>query len=289
VHPQFRHLSTTQGGFPVPNSGNQQTASLVLDIDRDGVNDFVITERAQAPAVVWYRRHAGGWTRHVLEAGPLRIEAGGAFHDLTGNGAPDIVFGGDSGSNAVWWWENPHPHHDPNTPWKRRVIKASGANKHHDQLFGDFDGDGQVDLVSWNQGAHRRPDRRRATRHPGETLHLAGAAAGCLPQPRWRAPRLASPLNLSPASYAGNDSLPLRRQPRVACSLACSSAPPRFRRPNSGFTTPPSPRRRMITVSASFTFAAGDWLTAHLRNAMVPRFARGEHSTLHLGGGCAMG
>jgi hypothetical protein len=171
VHPQFQHLSTATGDLPAPNAGNQQTASLVLDIDRDGVNDFVITERTRAPAVVWYRRHATGWTRHVLEAGPLRIEAGGAFHDVTGDGAPDIVFGGDSGSNDVWWWENPHPNHDPNTPWKRRVIKASGANKHHDQLFGDFDGDGHVDLVFWNQGARklilaRVPADPRA--HPGE-------------------------------------------------------------------------------------------------------------------------
>jgi hypothetical protein len=155
VHPMFQHLSSTRGELAVPNEGNQQTASLVLDIDRDGVNDFVITERTKAPAVVWYRRQTNGWTRHLLEAGPLRIEAGGAFHDLTGDGAPDIVFGGDAGSNEVWWWENPHPNHGPENPWKRRVIKSSGANKHHDQLFGDFDGDGRVDLVFWNQGARK--------------------------------------------------------------------------------------------------------------------------------------
>lgn len=167
----FQHLSSTQGELAVPNAGNQQTASLVLDIDRDGLNDFVITERTQAPAVVWYRRQPNGWTRHILEAGPLRIEAGGAFHDLTGDGAPDIVFGGDAGSNEVWWWENPHPNHDPNTPWKRRIIKASGANKHHDQLFGDFDGDGRMDLAFWNQGARtlvlaKVPNDPRA--HKGE-------------------------------------------------------------------------------------------------------------------------
>jgi hypothetical protein len=171
VHPEFRHLSSTRGELPAPNAGNQQTASLVLDVDRDGVNDFVITERTQAPSVVWYRRAADGWTRYVIEAGPLRIEAGGAFYDITGNGAPDIVFGGDSGSNEVWWWENPYPHYDRDTPWKRRIIKSSGANKHHDQLFGDFDGDGRADLVFWNQGARRLilakiPDDPRA--HTGE-------------------------------------------------------------------------------------------------------------------------
>ena len=38
-------------------------------------------------------------------------------------------------------------------PWKRRAIKNSGKNKHHDQIFGDFDGDGRAELVFWNQGA----------------------------------------------------------------------------------------------------------------------------------------
>jgi hypothetical protein len=35
------------------------------------------------------------------------------------------------------------------------VIKSSGPNKHHDKLFGDFDGDGRAELVFWNQGARR--------------------------------------------------------------------------------------------------------------------------------------
>src|SRR3989344_7314148 len=34
-----------------PNTGNQQTASLIIDVDKDGVNDFVVTERTAAPSV----------------------------------------------------------------------------------------------------------------------------------------------------------------------------------------------------------------------------------------------
>lgn len=171
VHPGFQHLSTTKGDLPPPNAGSQQTASMVLDIDKDGTNDFVIAERTKAPAVVWYKRTATGWQRHIIEAGPLRVEAGGAFYDISGDGAPDLVFGGDAGSKEVWWWENPHPKHDPNTPWQRRLIKASGANKHHDQLFGDFDGDGRVELVFWNQGARQLVLARippKPTEHKGE-------------------------------------------------------------------------------------------------------------------------
>ena len=148
------HLSSRNSDLPTPNSGSQQTASLVLDIDKDGVNDFVITERTAAPAAVWYRRTKKGWTKYVIEDHPLHIEAGGAFADIDGDGDLDIVFGGDWKSNEVWWWENPYPNFHPNIPWKRHVIKSSGATQHHDELFADFDGDGKPELLFWNQGAN---------------------------------------------------------------------------------------------------------------------------------------
>lgn len=146
-------FSTAKGDLEPPNGGGQQTASAVFDIDGDGVNDFVIAERTQAPAVVWYQRHGKGWRRHVLEPEKLAIEAGATFGDVDGDGDLDFIAAGDHSSNGVWWWENPRPAGDAAQPWKRRAIKSSGANKHHDLLFADADGDGRNDLVFWNQGA----------------------------------------------------------------------------------------------------------------------------------------
>ena len=148
---EWEHLSTTDGDLPVPNEGNQQTATLVADLDKDGVNDFVITERTKAPAVIWYRRTDSGWDRFIIESEALTIEAGSTYADIDGDGDLDIVFGGDGQSNLVWWWENPYPNYDKEKTWQRRLIKDSGANKHHDQMFGDFDGDGKEELVFWNQ------------------------------------------------------------------------------------------------------------------------------------------
>ena len=128
---RWRHLSSSRGELPLPLPGNQQTASLVLDIDGDGRDNFVIADRTKTPSVVWFRWTADGWQRSVIDDTPLRVEAGGAVADVNGDGKPDIVFGGDSGSNQVWWWENPAPNFDK--PWSRHVIKSDGGNQHHDR------------------------------------------------------------------------------------------------------------------------------------------------------------
>jgi len=63
------------------------------------------------------------------------------------------VQGGDWRTlKEVWWWENPAPNFEPGTPWKRYWVKNSdeGGKAHHDQIFGDFDGDGRDELVFWN-------------------------------------------------------------------------------------------------------------------------------------------
>jgi hypothetical protein len=151
--PGWKHLSAKKGDLAPPNTGTQQTGSAVFDIDRDGINDFVITERTAAPAVVWYRRTRDRWSRHIIEPAVARIEAGATFGDVDGDGDLDLIAGGDSRSNEVWWWENPHPAFDPEKGWRRYTIKSSGKNKHHDGLFEDFDGDGRNELVFWNQGA----------------------------------------------------------------------------------------------------------------------------------------
>lgn len=152
---RWKHLSTAHGDLEIPNPGDQQTASLVADLDRDGINDFVIAERTQAPSVVWYRKVADGWKRYVVDNEPLHIEAGSDCCDIDRDGDLDIAFAGDYASNQVWWWENPYPNYEPDQPWRRRTIKNSGANKHHDLMFGDFDGDGAEELVFWNQNARK--------------------------------------------------------------------------------------------------------------------------------------
>lgn len=148
---KFSHLSSKNRDIPSPGTSTEQTASLILDVDRDDINDFIIGSRNAGSSIVWFKRNSKGWTKYLIEKDTLPIEAGGAFHDVDGDDDLDIVFGGDWQSNKIWWWENPYPNYDPDKPWVRHEIKNSGENQHHDQIFGDFDGDGQAEFVSWNQ------------------------------------------------------------------------------------------------------------------------------------------
>jgi hypothetical protein len=151
----WKHLSSKNGDLDPPNDGTEQTSCVVYDVDRDGINDFIVTERTAAPAVVWYQRNQAGWKKFVVENQPLHIEAGSTFLDIDGDRDIDFVAGGDWTLNEVWWWENPCPNFEPGVGWKRHLIKKSDKPKHHDQIFGDFDGDGKKELVFWNQDSQK--------------------------------------------------------------------------------------------------------------------------------------
>ena len=59
---QWQHLTSKNGDLPAPPGGSaQQTGAVVADFDNDGINDFILSFRQKPPALVWYRRTAGGW------------------------------------------------------------------------------------------------------------------------------------------------------------------------------------------------------------------------------------
>jgi hypothetical protein len=185
----WTHLSSRRGELPEPPGGSlQQTGAVVGDFDGDGLNDFILSLRQKPPALVWYRRTATGWETRVIEKDYLTIEAGGAVHDVDGDGDLDVVFGGDWQSSDLWWWENPAPRFDPAVPWKRRVIKSGGKTQHHDQVFGDFLGIGRPQLAFWNQQARTLflaeipADPRSAAAWPLREV-FTGASAGATPYP----------------------------------------------------------------------------------------------------------
>jgi hypothetical protein len=104
-------LSSKNNQLPVPKGSDLQTASLILDINKDGLNDFVIASRKAPNAVVWYKRTENNWQQYVLESEMINIEAGGDYFDIDNDGDLDISFAGDSSNNHIYWWENPYPNY----------------------------------------------------------------------------------------------------------------------------------------------------------------------------------
>ncbi|MGH7996437.1 MAG: FG-GAP-like repeat-containing protein [Opitutaceae bacterium] len=153
--PIWKHLSSRTGDLPEPNGGRQQTAAVICDVDGDGVNDFILAERTQAPALIWMRYTSKGWVKYVIDNTHATPEAGGVICDVDGDGDPDLIIGGDYQSNQLWWYENPRPNFNPEVPWKRHIIKDTGAKGHHDQAVADFEGIGRPQLMFWNQYAQK--------------------------------------------------------------------------------------------------------------------------------------
>jgi len=127
-----------------------QSSAILVDVDNNKSEDIIIAGWGN-PSMVLLRRDGAGWKRYIIDDRGSHIEAGGASYDIDGDGDLDIVQGGSWATNEVWWWENPYPDFDPDKPWNRYTIKNYGEKQHHDQIIGDFDGDGMSELVFWNQ------------------------------------------------------------------------------------------------------------------------------------------
>lgn len=123
------------------------TFSKAGDINQDGYVDFVICGRNGK--MVWLENigEVGEWKQHLIDEVNC-MECGGSLVDLTGNGYPDIINGGDWRSDELYWWENTGENKDK---WKKRLIAKTGAGQIHDTIIGDITGDGRRALIFTNQ------------------------------------------------------------------------------------------------------------------------------------------
>jgi hypothetical protein len=151
---RWTRLCTEYGDIEIPNKGTIQNDCLIADFNKDSTDEFVIFEKTEAPSVVMYVHEEGRkWLKYSIEKRKTPTGEASAFCDIDGDGDLDIANGSED-ANQIFWWENPYPDYNPEKGWKRHYIKKSGEKLHRDMVFGDFNGDGQIELAFWNQGVN---------------------------------------------------------------------------------------------------------------------------------------
>ena len=93
----WQRKSSSTGDMPVPNSGKEKTCCLILDIDKDGVDDFVTR--------VCYGDGTEGYDRYSILYLDLPIVAGYRYKDIRAFIGPffDYCLGGTNQHNLEYF------------------------------------------------------------------------------------------------------------------------------------------------------------------------------------------
>ena len=87
---KWERISSEDGTIPLSWKITKQTASLSVDIDKDGIEEFVMAGLGQATSIIYLKfDRAIGWREFVVEKEALPIETGGTSYDIDSDGDND--------------------------------------------------------------------------------------------------------------------------------------------------------------------------------------------------------
>ena len=135
----FRRLSEVVPGLAERMRGVRQVLAADVDADRD--LDLILLPAEGAP-LVWRNDRLWSYEAVELAEGWSRSWLAGSVVDLQANGLPSLLLLDAEG--GVWQG-------DPGSAAPDRVGRISAAAADTQLLTQDFDGDGQVELLVWNE------------------------------------------------------------------------------------------------------------------------------------------
>ena len=157
-----------------PGSWSQTTRSIPdgeglasADLDGDGDLDLVVNQ-------VWIENRGanlGSWSEHVYTSAWDHGAAYVAIADIDGDRHLDVVLSPSeiAGDNyRISWFESPK---DPKqSGWIEHLVDASVESVHHFVGAGDFDRDGDTDIVAAEMQQGSDPDEVKIYRNDGNTF-----------------------------------------------------------------------------------------------------------------------
>jgi hypothetical protein len=122
-----------------PAHATETGATAAADIDGDGKTELIIGSDG---ALLWYRPSTS--ERGVVSRGYFNV--GIALEDIDRDGHKEIIIGKNiHGKWALCWYKFGATLHDD---WAEHILDGETAGSPHDVVFGDVDGDGELELVA---------------------------------------------------------------------------------------------------------------------------------------------
>ncbi len=132
------------------------TFPIVIDINKDGRNDIVLTPTVWARAnykTAWYQGPAkateSNWKEHIIEDNIQCITHALGVYDFDLDGTLDVFTAEMAHSKDPDEVKIYYNTDGKGTKWQKHVIATSGS---HSDQFLDFDGDGDIDIIGGNHG-----------------------------------------------------------------------------------------------------------------------------------------